>query len=725
MTPIIRNPIAARFLVPLAALLIPSRFAAQASGSAKPDSVTVLKAVSVTATRSETDVRDVPAPVTVLDAAVLQRRMPASVVDLFRDLPGVDVIGVGPNQLRPAIRGQRGQRILLLEDGLRLGNTRRQQDFGELPGLVDVTALDRVEVVRGPSSVLYGTDAIGGVLNLITAAPSGPVTGSDFSGRIGYRYGDAGSSNRGDARLTWQVGGLSLQAGGSMREAGSYLAPAGSYGDVTLGDNTRVQDSGVEDQTLNGYVGWRTTNGHRVFARAEQYSARDAGFGLIEPSLLGEDARIQIRYPKQDVAKFTAGVSSGILSSALATTASLTAYRTANDREFAQDIWAPFGPGTPPGAGVDVVTRNHTDVTTVGFRAEVARIFSRSILTYGADFFRDDARGRDSSVTTVVGFGPPMTETSTRSQIPNATLSSLGLFLQNDMRLHERFSVIAGGRFQTTDSKPRSTGDGPAPDGARNSTGVYAVNALYRASGRINLVASIGRGFRAPNLVERYFDGPTPEGSAYQSATPDLRPEQSLNVDLGAKFDAPRVSAELFLFQNRISDGIRIAFAGDSVDRLPRYQNVNVTSLRVRGAEASVSMLVADRFTATANWSRLLTKNLSDPALPVGDVFASKANASLAYRAPAGRWWAEYAVRYNGRQRQIVAGSSPVGDELPAFTVHNVRAGLVPWTTRGMRQELGLQVNNLTNELYAEVANAGFFRPEPRRNLVVTITTWF
>jgi len=723
MTSTTRIPAAAPILTLLAAILLP--VSAPAQGAPNPDSIAVpLKAVSVTATRSETDVQNIAAPVAVIDAALMQRRAPANIVELFREMAGLDVIGVGANQLRPSIRGQRGQRVLLLEDGLRLGNTRRQQDFGELPSLVDVTALERVEIVRGPSSVLYGTDAIGGVMNLITSSPTG-TTGSEFSGRLGYRYGDAGSSNRGDARLAWRAGGLAVQAGGSLRQAGSYFAPAGSYGNVTLGDDARVQDSGVDDETLNGYVGWKSAAGHGAFLRAEQYGAENSGFGFIEPSLLGGETRIQILYPRHAVSKVTMGANSGVLSSPFVTKASLAVYRVTNGRDLAQNIWAPFGPGTPPGAGVEVQTRNRTDVTTVGFRAEAARIFSSNVITYGADFFRDDARGRDSSVTSVIGFGPPMTEISNRSQIPNATLSSFGLFVQNDMRLHDRFSVVAGGRFQATESKPRSTGSVSAA-GVTNSTGVYAVNALFRANGALNLVASVGRGFRAPNLVERYFDGPTPEGSSYQSATPDLKPEQSLNVDLGAKMDWERVRAEVFIFQNRITDGIRIAFAGDSIDGLPRYENVNVAALRVRGAEVSVTALVTDRVTATANWSRLLSRNLNDPALSVGEVFASKANATIGYRAPAGRWWAEYGVRYNGRQRQIVAGTSPVGDELPAFTVHNVRGGLVPWTTAGgLRQELGLQVNNLTNELFAEVANAGFFRPEPRRNLVVTITTWF
>jgi hemoglobin/transferrin/lactoferrin receptor protein len=686
---------------------------------------TTLKAVTVTATRSATDVYNVPAPVTVLDAALLRSRAPLAVTDLFREYAGLDVIGVGANQLRPSIRGQRGQRILLLQDGLRLGNTRRQQDFGELPSLVDPASIERIEVVRGPSSVLYGTDAIGGVMNLITTRPSGRVDHGVVGGRVGYRYGTAGASNRGDGMLSWQSGGLALQLGGSLRDAGSYRAPAGSYGDITLDDAARVEDSGVKDASLNVHASWRSVAGHSLFARAERSRAEDAGFGFVAPDLIGESTRIRIQYPNQVLGKMTVGASSGALSGPFATRASISAYRQRNERDLSQGIFVPFGPGTPPGAGVDIQTRNHTDVTTIGFRAEAMRVFNGSILTYGADYFRDDAAGRDSSLTTVVGFGPPQSEASTRSQVPNATLSSLGVFAQNDMRLHDRFSLIIGGRFQSTESRPRASGAGPSlPQGATNSTGVYAVNAVFRATPRLNLVATVGRGFRAPNLVERYFDGPTPEGSAYQSATPGLRPERSLNVDVGARLQGSRFDAELFVFQNRIEDGIRIAFAGDSVGPLPRYENVNVTTLRMRGVELGVTARLGAGITADGNWSRLWSKNLSDPALPVGDVFSSKVNLALGWKPAARPWWAQYAVRRNGEQTEIVAGSSPVGDRLPAFTVHSVRGGL-SFTNGRMRQELGLQLNNIGNSLYAEVANAGFFRPEPARHLVVSLTTWF
>jgi outer membrane receptor protein involved in Fe transport len=311
-----------------------------------PDTVTTptLKAVTVTATRRATEVFNVPSPVTVLDASLLQRRSPANLTELFRDYSGLDVIGVGGNQLRPSIRGQRGQRILLLQDGLRLGNTRRQQDFGELPALVDPSSVERIEVVRGPASVLYGSDAIGGVMNLITAAPSGAPSRPTINGQVGYRYGEAGGSNRGEGRLTWQSGGLALQAGGSVRDAGSYHAPAGTYGGVTLDDPTRVEDTGVKDAALNALVSWRATPGQGAFVRAERYRANDAGFGFVDPALIGESAKIQIQYPLQEFNKVTAGANTGVLTSPFATRATFAAYRQTNGRDLSQSIFVPFGP---------------------------------------------------------------------------------------------------------------------------------------------------------------------------------------------------------------------------------------------------------------------------------------------------------------------------------------------------------------------------------------------
>src|ERR687895_372029 len=101
------------------------------TGAQAPDTtrkVVPLAAVTVTATRRERGTFDTPQPITVIDSTTLKEKLPNGAADLFRDVAGLDAMGVGPNQRRPQIRGQRGQRILLLADGLRLNNARRQQD---------------------------------------------------------------------------------------------------------------------------------------------------------------------------------------------------------------------------------------------------------------------------------------------------------------------------------------------------------------------------------------------------------------------------------------------------------------------------------------------------------------------------------------------------------------------------------------------------------------------
>ncbi|HEY3288125.1 MAG TPA: TonB-dependent receptor [Gemmatimonadaceae bacterium] len=699
-----------------------------AADSTRARRSTSLGAVTVTATRRATDVQAVPTPVSVLDSTVLRERQPNTAADLLRELPGVDVIGTGTNQARPSIRGQRGQRILLLQDGLRLNNARRQQDFGEIPGIVDVATIQRVEVVRGPASVLYGTDAIGGVMNIITKVPSFAKNAPRAAGALGYRYGSAGQLTRGEASLSGRAGNFVVLATGAKRDAGNYDAPKGRYGHINFTDDITLQNAGVSDKNASLYLGWRYKSGTGAFVRAETYDAKNAGFGYIDPAIIGgSQTRIQITYPNQHFTKWSAGFSTGVLTGAkVLDKADFIAYRQVNGRDLAQSIFAPFGAPYPPTAGIDIQTRNHTDLTTSGFRAEATKIFSRDIIVYGVDYFHDNAVGRDSSQTTMYGFGPPRPKSKTTPSLPSATLSSTGVFVQNDLRLHDRLSLIVGGRWQRVSSEALpTTGLATIPPGDAQSTGVFATNALFKLTSQLNLVASMGRGFRAPNLVERYFNGPTPEGSAYQSATPDLKPEQSLNTDLGLKFRNDRLAFETFVYRNDIRNAVRISATGAKINNLPEYRNVNVGKLRASGYEATGTMLFAHGLSASANYSQVKSVNLLDRTIPIGDTYATKLVGTVGWRAASGRGWVEYAVRRNGEQKDIIAGSSPVGNTLPAFVVQNLRGGAHLFTIGGMRQDLDLQVNNLTNKLYAEAANAGFFRPEPGRNVVVAVRSSF
>lgn len=234
----------------LAAAAAASAVAAQSPSrgdSTRADSarkrMTSLNQVIITATRTEKDVFDTPSAVSVIDSATLGRRLPNTPVDAFRDLPGLDIAGVGTNQTRPTIRGLGGQRILLLEDGLRLNNSRRQQDFGELPAIAGISGVDRVDVVRGPASVLYGTDVIGGVVNIITAGL--PSVSDGVHGWAGYRYSTADQQQTPSGGLEGRFGRFAFRASGAYRDTKEYDAPSGRFGDIAFNDDVKVNDTGV------------------------------------------------------------------------------------------------------------------------------------------------------------------------------------------------------------------------------------------------------------------------------------------------------------------------------------------------------------------------------------------------------------------------------------------------------------------------------------------------
>jgi len=708
------------------ALCLPAHLSAQGTTGQKRDSVVELPPMTVTATRDLREVFRTPAPVSVVDSTALAQRAPANVTDLFLDLPGLDLNGVGPSQTRPVIRGQLGQRILLLEDGIRLNNSRRQQDFGEIPSIVALEALGRVEVVRGPASVLYGTDAIGGAVNLITRQPPSTILGTTVRGSFGYRYQSAGEQQRPWGLASGTVGRFSWLAFGSYRDAGTYDAPSGKFGGLTLPQSATVRGSGVTDNNVAVQAGYSFSETQSVSARYERYSAQDAGFGYVDNAVQQPfDANaptINITYPTQYVDKVSANYSAKALGFALADRLDVTPYFMTNNRTLDLDIFIPFGPGTPPGAGLAAVTNNYTSLATWGLRVEAAKaVGGRHLLTYGFDGFRDRSTNLDHQVQTIVGFGPPQEVLNSGvPQVPNATFRSLGAFAQMDLHPTERLNLIAGARVQDIKAETRATPGLTAPLVSDDQkTVVGTLNLGYSVTENFSLIGSVGRGFRAPNLVERFFTGPTPEGSGFQRQTPDLKPETSFNVDLGFRLRSRQGSLEVFGFRNQIYDGIAIRPTGDTVQGLAEYENVNIDRLRYLGLEANGHLLLGAGFSTGANFTVFDSKDVQDPSNPVGSTYGLRLGGNLRYDHPSGRFWLATDARHNGRQKDISIGSA-VGEPVPSFTVFDARAGARLFRAGRTSHNVSVTVANLGNKLYSETSNTSFFRPAPGRNVTMS-----
>jgi hemoglobin/transferrin/lactoferrin receptor protein len=688
----------------------------QGQDTTRPDRPPIeVEELVVTATRTPTSVFQIPGPAIVLGATTIRQLAPNTVSDLFRTLPGLGVSGVGAAQARPTIRGQRGQRVLLLEDGLRLNNSRRQQDFGEVPSLVDVSTLGRVEVVRGPASVLYGTDAIGGVVNLISRTPSQ----EGVHGNLSYRYSTHDEQHKGVATLLGRTGRLGFLVSGTYRDAGFYDAPSGSFGDISLGNDVRVNDTGAQDESIEALLSYDVSVGHEVFVKYRRYRADTTGFGFVDPADYDPGSPlIQITYPEQRFDKVTAGYHSSDLRTPIADKLDVLGYYQENERELNNDIFV---------GGGAIQTQNFTDLETYGFRLEATKLVAGThVLTYGVDLFRDKSENTDR--TEIVGFGPfPVDSTS---NVPNATFRSLGIFAQGDLHLAERLSVILGARFQDirTSTRPTSGGTDPLVSNT-DRTVVGAANVIYNLTENLNVIGAVGRAFRSPNLVERFFNGPTPEGSGFQRPNPNLEAETSLNVDVGLRYQDRRVSLEGFVFRNEIRNGIRIASTSDSIDFggvfLPVSENVNVDKLRFTGVELTGSVQLPAGVSIHANYTHLSSKDVLNPLNPVGETFSDNLTARARFTEPQGRFWAEYAVRHNGDQKDVALVDNPVGDFLPAFTVHTARAGATLFRRGQFTQRVAVTLVNFTNALYAESANTSFFRPEPGRHLLITLDSSF
>ena len=704
--------------------------------SARADTLTpiLLDPINVTATRDVKGIFETAAPVSVVDSTLVREQKPNNAADLVRSLPGIDINGVGANQQRPTIRGQRGQRILLLENGLRLNNARRQADFGELPSIVDINSVERVEVVRGPASVLYGSDAIGGVINMITNEAPSYGTGDVLVGNVGISYRDQGEQVWPSGEVWGRAGRIGYGVTASYRDTENYEAPSGSFGDITLDDDVTVNDTGVRDQNYGAWLDYALNETSKVWGSFDYYRAEDAGFGYVANADLGAAGApdIFLRYPEQKVARVSAGYRGQQLGTPIADRVDVSAFYSSNQRDFTFDVFVPFDPSGA--TGVTVEQDNFTDLASLGIRAEASKLLGRRHrLTYGVDWYHDDSENTDFSRTTVAFApgAPPQVEESDRPTVPYATYDRLGAFAQVDLQLLDRVAVIVGGRYQNDRASPQETPnlDDPLPETSSNDQFVGAANLLVEVLPSLNLVGTVGRGFRSPNLIELFFDGATPEGNGYQISNPDLAPETSWNLDLGLKYRREKVAFEGYYFRNAISDGIRIAATGDSVGPFPSFQNVNVDDLTVQGVELLAEYMPVDGLTLGATFTWLDGDNendTNDENNPIGDTYSSRITGAIAYRKPGGRWWASYEVRHNGAQKDsdFVIGS-PIGDEIPAFTTMNVRGGIRVLELGRTSHNLVLGIENLTNELYAEFSNASFFRPAPKRTFLVSWVTSF
>lgn len=677
-------------------------------------SAILLDEIQVTATRGRRAVTEVAAPVSVVDREDLERRQASKVGELLAAEPGVEVEGSGPFLGLPVIRGLSGNRVLVLVDGQRLNNAREAINFGGVqPSLLDVEQIEEVEILRGPASVLYGTDALGGIVNIITREAPFPSAGLAFGGHVETGYGSIDEGRRVSGSLRASAPRFGVRVAGAWREADDFESP-----------EAVVVNSAAESLDLSADIEFRPSAAHRLTLGLDRFEAEDVGLPGTAGVFTGS-------FPFTDREKASLTYST----TAVPAIGDLRVetYVQDQDENFATVLDLPPIEAGPSTLFIDSETERVSDVVTVGanIRAEKA-VGIRHRLTYGIDFFRDDVDEERREETVTVSEprfpgGPPAgteTEVDDAPTTPEAIFQGLGFYLQDEIEAG-RWRLVPGVRFDRfdidTERLDRPEGAVPAQDRTEEAVSA-SVGVLFHATPRIRPVVSVGRAFRTPNIIERFFFGPGSQGGL-TVPSPDLENETSLNVDAGIRLAFPRVRAMATYFHNRIDDFITFVpgtFEGDSTFAgQPISQVANVGEVRLQGVEASLEYLIpvgGTELFASAAFSYTDGEDLeTDQPLfvpPVKGVFG------LRWRGAADALTAGIGVRTVGDRDEVPAGF----EATRGFTVVDLYGALhlLPWVGHDATLRLGL--DNATDEPYREPFNTNL---APGRSFEASVRVGF
>ena len=227
---------------------------------------------------------------------------------------------------------------------------------------------------------------------------------------------------------------------------------------------------------------------------------------------------------------------------------------------------------------------------------------------------------------------------------------------------------------------------------------------------RARLLTGLGAGLLLGASMASVASAAQPD--RYPSPNPPEIIVEDCGYPLIATFPVNKPYAMQFVDQN-----------GDTIQTqgFDTYENVNLDEIRIEGYELNADVRFPSGVGLGASFSTLDAEDARDPQNPVGESYATKVSGRLGYRDPAGRFWGEWETRYSGEQKDAALGSSnPVGTELPSFMVHGVRGGVRLIHTGRLTHGFTVAVTNVTDELYAETANASFFRPEPKRSVTLS-----
>ncbi len=672
--------------------------------------------IEVTATRLDMNPLVTPYTTYRLDGAPdgtvpLSRTTP----EMLQSVPSALIQKTSHGQGSPFLRGFTGFRTLMLIDGIRLNNSVFRDGPNQYWNTVDPLSLRGLEVVMGPASVLYGSDAIGGTVNALPQQPP-PAGGPAFEGRAYYRGSTAEQSSIGR-----------FEAGGRADARTGYLVgfSVKEFGDVEGGaDVGRQSHTGYEewdaDLQINRSLGEFSTLtlGHQTVRQNDAWRTHRTPYGLTWHGLKHGTDRVLTYDQARDLTWTT--LSSKELGGFI-DEVRLTLYRQAQS----EDEYRVKEDG---GAGL-----KGFDVTTWGANAQFASETESGRWVYGVELARDlvasysHKLAADGRVSKKEIQGPVADD---------ATYDTVGVYAQDIIPLlNRRLQVIPGLRYTYSRADADRVAD-PFGQGVLSVEGDWeAVVGSLRAAltldddERLAAFAGVSQGFRSPNFSDLTRLDIARSGELETPVT-NLDSERYVSLEAGVKFRGETVSAQMAYYRTLVNDMIVRAPTGRTVNDALEVTKRNSGEGWIEGVELSGDWRLADDWTlrGLAAWmdGDLDSYPTSDP-MRVRDTMSRlmpvTAELALRWQPDGFRGWVEAAVRgaadadhLSAEDRRDTQRIPPGGT--PGYTIGALRGGVRLWADT----HLTLAVENITDRDY-RLHGSGM--NEPGRNFVLSVDTRF
>ncbi|MDF1814928.1 MAG: TonB-dependent receptor [Verrucomicrobiales bacterium] len=542
----------------------------EASVSVEEDTTVIESARTVDSSRF-----DLPYTVNVVTLSTLEQRQVRNLTEALEFIPGVMVQKTANGQGSPYIRGFTGYRTLAVVDGVRYNNSVYRDGPSEYFSLIDSNAISSIELLQGPGSVLYGSDAIGGTLYLNTKSSNylnEPEGETFFHGSSTYRYHSAEQSHRERLEFQTGVGGKwGFHIGGTAKHFGDVIAAKIGEEAYTGYDewayDTRF-DYSFSDE-------WTFTAVHQKLSQDDVWRTHSTMYGVsFAGSDVGTDLlRLKDQHRSLSYLKLRGEDLDGFIDAATLT------------GSFQQ--WEENGERFR-GNGQSLEESFNSKMWGVDLQLESDSSVGR--FTYGLDYYVDHV---DTARTDYSAAGVP----TARIQGPfgdDSQFGQFGVYLQDQIEINERTELLIGGRYSYVKADigrfedPQTNLEDSFSNSWESVVGSARIIYDLDTEGEYKAFGGVSQSFRAPNLADlsRYGGSRSDE---IESAATGLEPENFITYEVGFKAQTENVSTSLSYYYTGIKDMISSTPTGRVIGGLREVTKENSSTGFVQGIEASAT----------------------------------------------------------------------------------------------------------------------------------------